>query len=824
MPRCPAKTHSGKRCKNPTTGRSKHCATHQKRSNRGARRRQRQALIGTLTQSRQGQLITNRRMSTRFKLKVPLTMKSDSRKSAERLYVFPKQKIYPIGNLYHARKAINYIIAFPSTRSEAGDVVRAVVKAYPEYDWKAYWDSKIKRRKAGQKKLGSFNSYLKGKSNPTKRRNSKPLWSKNQWSITWYDPRSKWRGFHISGNGVSDHPTIYADGTIAYDRPEAIPQYVRRAVESLARKYHRDVRYNPSGVHQSLGAHASYGPEGLQTKQARLNPRRKMNRSKLPEVGKIYGSEGDYILVDAVYEPDQSYRSGYVSYTAAPLGWTAKTLIEKDRRSGQAQWERLLSPSPHEVGMMSGGMTGADWSRAGYRKANKLPLGWKKLYAGWRKKMKGNPRKSRSHKKSNFKVGDSVRLTLKGLQQFNRDRPYSRASNQYSRALGEMYDAGLEGKVSHVFPSGGMNVNFMGHIFDIKPYMVEKVSKSNPRRRKNASGAHGPLGQHASFGPAGLVTKQGGLPAYGPWHRRKNGFVGSDAEAQELALYISNDGDLYRQQTTSIITNLAKKMAKRTFDRAKAVKLFKYLADNGAKKYSFDFGDRQPGVRSWHSYKGFGPFTPDIRRQAAAMLLEEYMESIQYEADLIAAKSKKNPRRKNPRSKPNPRRRNGMMKAKWSPVNQAWFVFFGDSPISIQGQMTFRNKSELKDTLAEQGLKLKSNNDIVADGPNPFSKESRNPHCKPNPRNVKVDIELPKTNLRVVGAGRDVNGNKVIRFAIGANRGFAKQVGYSGILHASWSDIMFDKKIKKPSAFAKAAIERIRAHGSAAQKKIPSRL
>ena len=812
MPRCPSKTHDGKRCKNPTQGHSKHCAVHSKRSNRGARRRQRQAFIGTLTRSRQGQLITNRRMSSQFKLKVPLTMKADSRKSAESLYVFPKQKIYPIGNLYHARKAINYVIGFPSTRSEAGDVVRAVVKAYPEYDWKAYWNSKVKKRKAGQKKLGSFNSYLK----------------------------------------------------------------------------------NPSGVHQALGAHASYGPEGLQTKQARLNPRRKMNRSKLPEVGKIYGSKGDYILVDAVYEPDRFYRSGYISYTGVgPQGVTAKTLIEKDRWSGQAQWERLLSPSPNEVGMMSGGMTGADWSRAGYRKANKLPIGWKKLYAGWRKKMKGNPRRRKNSRES----WDNFIAKL------------ARDAHSVTRIAGK-WDLGYTPSVikgNKIIKSGTIHIshelaktpsksyhyvmpiprnatvnqlkNKLRDISGSWPVLGDKgelpsikVSKSNPRRRKNASGAHGPLGQHAPFGPAGLVTKQGGLPAYGPWHRRKNGFVGSDAEAQELALYISNDGDLYRQQTTSIITNLAKKMAKRTFDRAKAVKLFKYLADNGAKKYSFDFGDRQPGVRSWHSYKGFGPFTPDIRRQAAAMLLEEYMEAIQYEADLIAAKSKKNPRRRNPRILSKGVR--GMAQKKTRDLQRHVNYFFvltfdnGKSePVSMKAWLDAKApvdgesknmQEEMKRLLLHKAKKSMSfgrlmdfnnvrgfqsqikwfyNNGVklTKRGISSKSYDKRNPHCKPNPRNVKVDIDLPKTNLRVVGAGMDTNGNSVIRFAMGANRGFSIQVAAVNkrAFSQGWDDIMYSKMkspmlrskgskgsiLRSPAKFAKEAIDYIKAVGSPAQKK-----
>jgi hypothetical protein len=55
--------------------------------------------------------------------------------------------------------------------------------------------------------------------------------------------------------------------------------------------------------------------------------------------------------------------------------------------------------------------------------------------------------------------------------------------------------------------------------------------------------------------------------------------------AKELLLFIENDGDLYRQQYQPIIKNLAQKKFRGIYDHAKAVKLFMYLAENGAKKY-----------------------------------------------------------------------------------------------------------------------------------------------------------------------------------------------------------------------------------------------
>lgn len=62
-----------------------------------------------------------------------------------------------------------------------------------------------------------------------------------------------------------------------------------------------------------------------------------------------------------------------------------------------------------------------------------------------------------------------------------------------------------------------------------------------------------------------------------------------ETEQTELKLFIDNDGDLYRQQTAPIQKNLTKKFVKGTYNHKLAVKLWKYLADNGAKKYAKDF-------------------------------------------------------------------------------------------------------------------------------------------------------------------------------------------------------------------------------------------
>jgi hypothetical protein len=58
----------------------------------------------------------------------------------------------------------------------------------------------------------------------------------------------------------------------------------------------------------------------------------------------------------------------------------------------------------------------------------------------------------------------------------------------------------------------------------------------------------------------------------------------------ELELFIDNDGDLYRQKTQPIEKNLYLKMAKGTYSKSLAPKLWGYLVEEGAKKYAKDFG------------------------------------------------------------------------------------------------------------------------------------------------------------------------------------------------------------------------------------------
>lgn len=92
-------------------------------------------------------------------------------------------------------------------------------------------------------------------------------------------------------------------------------------------------------------------------------------------------------------------------------------------------------------------------------------------------------------------------------------------------------------------------------------------------------------------------------------------FETPEALAAELKLFTENDGDIYRGQTTSILKNLATKKASGKYDRDKAVDLFRYLAESGAKKYAKEFG----GGAAWHDM-----FPVAVRRIAATEWRDEF--------------------------------------------------------------------------------------------------------------------------------------------------------------------------------------------------------
>ncbi len=163
---------------------------------------------------------------------------------------------------------------------------------------------------------------------------------------------------------------------------------------------------------------------------------------------------------------------------------------------------------------------------------------------------------------------------------------------------------------------------------------VRLAEKITGKRRRNPKTAH-PVGRCDACGQTMSRThhlKKGGYNAareidreadrdHKPFSRelgsrRRN----PSAEATELVLFITNDGDLYRQQAQPIIKNLRKKIAKGTYDAAKAVKLWGYLANSGAQKYTKEFGGSGNG--------SYGSFSAADRRAAAKELADSYEEEL----------------------------------------------------------------------------------------------------------------------------------------------------------------------------------------------------
>ena len=86
-------------------------------------------------------------------------------------------------------------------------------------------------------------------------------------------------------------------------------------------------------------------------------------------------------------------------------------------------------------------------------------------------------------------------------------------------------------------------------------------------------------------------------------------------EANELKLWIENDAQLYRQRLVPIVKNIQNKMQTGKYDHKKAPKLWKYLVDDGAKKYAKEF----PGVK----------FDRKVKDHVAQEFADEYRVEIE---------------------------------------------------------------------------------------------------------------------------------------------------------------------------------------------------
>jgi hypothetical protein len=114
--------------------------------------------------------------------------------------------------------------------------------------------------------------------------------------------------------------------------------------------------------------------------------------------------------------------------------------------------------------------------------------------------------------------------------------------------------------------------------------------------------------------------------------------------AVELALFIENDGQIYRSQTLPIIKNLQRKIAKGTYNPTLALKLWRHLADRGAHDYFKQHGS--PHTTTW-----FQMFSTKDRDDTAKLLAEKYEEHVREPLPTKAKRLRfRIVRRKNPRA------------------------------------------------------------------------------------------------------------------------------------------------------------------------------
>jgi hypothetical protein len=171
----------------------------------------------------------------------------------------------------------------------------------------------------------------------------------------------------------------------------------------------------------------------------------------------------------------------------------------------------------------------------------------------------------------------------------------------------------------------------------------------------------------------------------------------TDHAATELKLYIDNDGDLYRRQTTYILKNLATKKAQRKYEHELAVKAFGYLADAGAKKYVKEFGSPD---QPWNKM-----FSPSTRRRVAEELTKDFEGEYalgNYDQLLPKKYQKQEKASVGHVRKKVSWRTPESIKVVWSPVNSAWFALWpGRGSIKDQQVIKIAGTDEMDSWLRE---------------------------------------------------------------------------------------------------------------------------
>jgi hypothetical protein len=140
--------------------------------------------------------------------------------------------------------------------------------------------------------------------------------------------------------------------------------------------------------------------------------------------------------------------------------------------------------------------------------------------------------------------------------------------------------------------------------YDIQPYMTKTGGHAGYRlyfvdsKGLLGKGLWNDLGTFRSPQLA-KSTAQRHLNALMGYGKNPAKTVADESAAKELLLWIENSGELYRRQFVPIVKNLIRKIKKGTFDYDKSVKLWGYLADNGAKEYNKEAGEGKYTIPSY---------------------------------------------------------------------------------------------------------------------------------------------------------------------------------------------------------------------------------
>ena len=179
--------------------------------------------------------------------------------------------------------------------------------------------------------------------------------------------------------------------------------------------------------------------------------------------------------------------------------------------------------------------------------------------------------------------------------------------------------------------------------------------------------------------------------------------------ATELKLYIDNDSQLHRAQHVPIQKNLATKKVRSQYKHDLAVKLFGYLVESGAKKYTKEFGTPN---HPWHKM-----FDVPTRKRVAEELTRDFEGEFElgnydrllpkkYQAEMITG-TKRMPGRGHATKKSSSR---GVkwkvpegIKVSWSVPNNAWFVLWpASAPLKNQQVLKIANTEDLNSWLRER--------------------------------------------------------------------------------------------------------------------------